>query len=64
MKKFLIIILMISYLLILGCRNNDTRMDNNDTPMDNRMDDPIDTVNTDSTKLDSVMENQPVNPID
>lgn len=64
MKKILIIILMISYLLILGCRNNDTRMDNNDTPMDNRMDDPIDTVNTDSTRLDSVMENQPVNPID
>ena len=64
MKKILIIILMISYLLILGCRNNDTRMDNNDTLMDNRMDDPIDTVNTDSTRLDSVMENQPVNPID
>jgi uncharacterized protein YcfL len=64
MKKILIIILMISYLLIIGCRNNDTRMDNNDTPMDNRMDDPIDTVNTDSTRLDSVMENQPVNPID
>lgn len=55
---------MISYLLIIGCRNNDTRMDNNDTSMDNRMDDPIDTVNTDSTRLDSVMENQPVNPID
>lgn len=64
MKKILIIILMISYLLIIGCRNNDTRMDNNDTPMDNRMDDPIDTVNTDSTRLDSVMENQSVNPID
>lgn len=64
MKKILIIILMISYLLIIGCRNNDTRMDNNDTSMDNRMDDPIDTVNTDSTRLDSVMENQPVNPID
>ncbi len=64
MKKILIIILMISYLLIIGCRNNDTTIDNNDTPMDNRMDDPIDTVNTDSTRLDSVMENQPVNPID
>ena len=48
---------MISYLMILGCRNNNTRMDN-------RMDDPIDTVNTDSTRLDSVMENQPVNPLD
>ena len=64
MKKILIIILMISYLLIIGFRNNDTTIDNNDTPMDNRMDDPIDTVNTDSTRLDSVMENQPVNPID
>lgn len=58
MKKILFIISMFTYLVIYSCTNS------NKDIKENQMDDPIDTSMTDSTKLDSVMENQTLNPID
>ena len=58
MKKILFIISMFTYLVMYSCTNSNKEI------KENQMDDPIDTSVTDSTKLDSVMENQTLNPID
>lgn len=58
MKKTIFIISMFSYLAMYSCTNSNKNI------KENQMDDPIDTSTTDSTKLDSVMENQTLNPID
>ncbi|WP_156308815.1 hypothetical protein [Sphingobacterium endophyticum] len=58
MKKILFIISIFTYLVMYSCTNSNKEI------KENQMDDPIDTSVKDSTKLDSVMENQTLNPID